>query len=86
MHLRIMKLLKYLSKSIMDNKSNSVPHVLFPALWAETSRIQICNCQQEVEAAVGRSLFDKGNQDNLEEIQAETIQLYYFSCRYTSLK
>uniref|UniRef100_A0A674HPR5 Synaptonemal complex central element protein 3 n=1 Tax=Taeniopygia guttata TaxID=59729 RepID=A0A674HPR5_TAEGU len=38
------------------------------ALWAETSRssIQICNCQQKVEAAVGWSLFYKGNQDNLE--------------------
>lgn len=50
----------------MEDKSNSIPHVLFPALWAETSRIQMGNNQQEVEAAVGWSLFYKGNQDNFE--------------------
>lgn len=48
----------------MKDKSNSISHVLFPTLWAETSRIQICNCQQKIEAAVGWSLFYKGNQNN----------------------
>lgn len=48
----------------MKDKSNTIPHVLFPALSAETSRIQIGNCQQKVEAVVGWNFFYKGNQDN----------------------